>query len=106
MRAAALLLALLAGCASTVRSPQSDAARLALFDCHAQKAGELDDRQSDAATIGRAVHRACLGEANAAAASTMSTWASPAFRDSYAAEFMRGASAHATQAVLEARARR
>lgn len=103
---AALLALLLVGCAGQVRSPAGDAARDAVMACHAEKAVALDDRQSDAATIGRAVHRACLAEATDAMNQSMSTWASPAFRDSYAAEFMRGATAHATETVLRARAGR
>lgn len=96
---------LLAGCAAAP-SPASDAARDVLLECHAVKARELDDRQSDAATIGRAVHRACITLATEAMNRARGASVNVNYYAAFDAEFMRGAEAHATQAVLENRAKR
>lgn len=101
--AAAAVLALLAGCAGVRESPDARRTMGAVQDCHYARAPTLDDGQSDAATIGRAVHRSCLLEANAALRASLNPYASAAYRESYEAEFMHNSQDHATRAVLEAR---
>lgn len=101
---AAVLLAALVGCAAQPDPAVVAVARDQLFDCHTSKARTLDDRQSDAATIGRAVHRACLQQASTALWATMPRNQPQSYINSYADEFMRMANDHATQVVLEARA--
>ncbi len=95
-------------CAVTppVTSEQEERAFSAVRSCLALQAVELDDRMSDASTIGRSVAAACRRDADVAMSIGLQGFNSRAYIDGYTAEFMAAYREHATMAVLAARSKR
>lgn len=88
----------LAGCATAATDAEIQAANGALAQCYVDKAHVLDDRASDALSIGRIVVHACQPELNAVLAARGTRLHGDAFQE-YAQMTLANASTDAATAV-------